>query len=190
MTEIANIIYHTDSYWTSADQDKIVQALLTFHKADIKITKDKTVPVGGGKTRSYTTLDEILYKVKPVLSECGLVIQQHLAGGELITMLMHSSGQFIASKFTFVAMQGNNTNNLQNAGGGLTYLKRYTISALLQINSDEDDDGATSDAVVKQKFPDNKINETKAWLANGGDINTVKQKYQLTETQLKQLTEL
>jgi hypothetical protein len=43
---------------------------------------------------------------------------------------------------------------------------------------------------VKQKFPDNKINETKAWLANGGDINIVKQKYQLTETQLKQLTEL
>jgi hypothetical protein len=69
-------------------------------------------------------------------------------------------------------------------------LKRYTISALLQINSDEDDDGASSDAVVKQKFPDNKINETKAWLANGGDINNVKQKYQLTETQLKQLTEL
>ena len=103
---------------------------------------------------------------------------------------MHSSGQFIASKFTFVAMQGNNTNNLQNAGGGLTYLKRYTISALLQINSDDDDDGATSDAVVKQKFPDNKINETRAWLANGGDINNVKQKYQLTETQLKQLTEL
>ena len=190
MTEIANIIYHTDSYWTSSEQDKIVQALLNFHKADIKITKDRTVPVGGGKTRSYTTLDEILYKVKPVLAECGLIIHQHLAGGELITMLMHSSGQFIASKFTFVAMQGNNTKNLQNAGGGLTYLKRYTISALLQINSDEDDDGASSDAVVKQKFPDNKINETKAWLANGGDINAVKNKYQLTETQLKQLTEL
>ncbi len=114
----------------------------------------------------------------------------HLAGGELITMLMHESGQFIASKFTFVAMQGNNTNNLQNAGGGLTYLKRYTISALLQINSDEDDDGASSDAVVKQKFPDNKINETRAWIANGGDITIVKQKYQLTETQLRQLTEL
>ena len=190
MTEIANIIYHTDSYWTSADQDKIVQALLSFHKADIKITKDRTVPVGSGRTRSYTTLDEILYKVKPVLAECGLIIHQHLAGGELITMLMHSSGQFIASKFTFVAMQGNNTNNLQNAGGGLTYLKRYTISALLQINSDEDDDGASSDAVVKQKFPDSKINEMKAWIANGGDITIVKQKYQLTETQLKQLTEL
>jgi len=52
MTEIANIIYHTDSYWTSADQDKIVQALLNFHKADIKITKDRTVPVGSGRTRS------------------------------------------------------------------------------------------------------------------------------------------
>ena len=35
-----------------------------------------------------------------------------------------------------------------------------------------------------------KINEMKAWIANGGDITIVKQKYQLTETQLKQLTEL
>lgn len=190
MTEIANIIHHTDSYWTSADQDKIVQALLKFHKADIKIIKDRTVPVGGGKTRSYTTLDEIISKVKPVLADCGLIIHQHLAGGELITMLMHESGQFIASKFTFVAMQGNNTNNLQNAGGGLTYLKRYTISALLQINSDEDLDGDGSDAVVKQKFPDSRINETRAWIANGGDIAVVKQKYTLTETQLRQLTEL
>lgn len=190
MTEIANIIYHTESYWTSADQDKIVLALLKFHTADIKITKDRTVPVGGGKTRSYTTLDEILFKVKPVLAECGLVIHQHLAGGELVTMLMHASGQFIASKFTFVAMQGNNTNNLQNAGGGLTYLKRYTLSALLQINSDEDTDGEGSDAIVKQKFPDNKIAETRAWINNGGDIAIVKQKYTLTETQLRQLTEL
>ena len=187
MSETNNNIYHTDSYWTSAEQDQLLPALLKFHQADIKIVKDRTVPVGGGKTRSYTTLDEILYKIKPVLNQCGLIIHQHLAGGELITMLMHVSGQFIASKFTFVAMQGNNTNNLQNAGGGLTYLKRYTISALLQINSDEDDDGASSDAVVKQQFPKSKMFETKAWISNGGDIELVKQKYVLTESQLKEL---
>lgn len=191
MSETNNNIYHTDSYWTSAEQDQLLPALLKFHQADIKIVKDRTVPVGGGKTRSYTTLDEILYKIKPVLNQCGLIIHQHLAGAELITILQHISGQFIANKVQFVSMQGNNTNNLQNAGGGLTYLKRYQISALLAINADEDDDAASAtETVVTQKLPDNKIAEVKAWLANGGTIEQVKQKYIVTPNQLKQLTEL
>lgn len=186
-----NNIYHTDSYWNSGEQDHLLQALLKFHQADIKIVKDRTVPVGGGKTRSYTTLDEILYKIKPVLNQCGLIIHQHLAGAELITILQHVSGQFIANKVQFVSMQGNNTNNLQNAGGGLTYLKRYQISALLAINADDDDDAATAtETVVTQKLPDSKIPEIKAWLANGGDINQVKQKYVISTNQLKQLTEV
>lgn len=186
-----NTIYHTDSFWTSVEQDKILAALLQFHKADIKIIKDRTVPVGGGKTRSYTTLDEILYKIKPVLSQLDLIIHQHLAGSELITVIQHVSGQFIANKVQFVSMQGNNTNNLQNAGGGLTYLKRYQLSALLQVNSDEDDDGATAtETVVTNKLPDSKLPELKAFLANGGSLDQVKQKYFLTASQLKQLTEL
>jgi hypothetical protein len=191
MSETNNNIYHTESFWTSAEQDKILAALLKFHKADIKIIKDRTVPVGGGKTRSYTTLDEILFKIKPVLNDYGLLIHQHLAGAELVTMIQHESGQFIANKVQFVSMNGNNTNNLQNAGGGLTYLKRYQISALLQINSDEDDDGATAnETVVTSKLPDSKLPELKAFLANGGSLDQVKQKYFLTPSQLKQLTEL
>jgi len=73
----------------------------------------------------------------------------------------------------------------------LTYLKRYQISALLQINSDEDDDGATAnETVVTYKLPDSKLPELKAFLANGGSLDQVKQKYFLTPSQLKQLTEI
>jgi hypothetical protein len=183
------ITWHTDNYWTSTAQDKVLAALLAFHKEPVSITKDRTVPVGGGRTRSYTTLDEIIAKTKPALAKHGLMLIQSLAGPEVITQLLHVSGQFIASKVGFIPMQGNNTNALQNAGGGLTYLKRYAISALLNLNSEDDDDAADSHAAVLPHLPESKMQEVAKFIANGGSIDQVKQKYQITATQLKQLTE-
>jgi hypothetical protein len=183
------ITWHTDNYWTSTAQDKVLAALLAFHKEPVSITKDRTVPVGGGRTRSYTTLDEIIAKTKPALAKHGLMLIQSLAGPEVITQLLHVSGQFIASKVGFIPMQGNNTNALQNAGGGLTYLKRYAISALLNLNSEDDDDAADSHAAVLPHLPESKMQEVAKFIANGGSIDQVKQKYQLTASQLKTLTE-
>lgn len=183
------VIWHTDSLWQSKSQAKLLPALLRFHQKDIRIVKDRTVPVGGGKTRSYTTLDEIIAKVKPALAEEGLIIHQHLAGSEVITMLVHISGEFMASKVGFTPMNGTNVNNLQAAGGGLTYLKRYAISALLNINSDEDDDAASAEMSVLPTLPDTKLPEIKTWLNNGGSMVQIRAKYQLTALQIKYLTE-
>jgi hypothetical protein len=183
------ITWHTDNYWTSTAQDKVLAALLAFHKEPVSITKDRTVPVGGGRTRSYTTLDEIIAKTKPALAKHGLMLIQSLAGPEVITQLLHVSGQFIASKVGFIPMQGNNTNALQNAGGGLTYLKRYAISALLNLNADEDTDADDSQAAVLPHLPESKMQEVALFLANGGKIEQVLAKYQITAQQRKQLTE-
>lgn len=187
-TTTTTITWHTDSLWQSEQQDKMIPALLKFHRSELRISKDRTVPVGGNRTRSYTTLDEILSKVKPVLTDCGLVLHQYLAGGEVVTMLTHESGQFIASKVGFVPMTGNNTNNLQNAGGGLTYLKRYCISALLCINAEDDDDGATSTGTVLTPLKDEQIPTIKKAINEGYTIDQVKQKYSLTTKQLELIT--
>lgn len=185
-----SVLHHTDSLWQSDRIDKLLPALLKFHQMDISIKKDRTVPVGGGRNRSYTTLDEIISKVKPALASCGLLIHQHLAGPEVITMLHHVSGQYMASKVGFTPMNGTNVNSLQAAGGGLTYLKRYTISAMLNLNADEDDDAATaSESTVLPTVPDTKLPEIKKWLANGGTMAQVRAKYQLTALQLKFLQE-
>jgi hypothetical protein len=184
-SQATGIMWHTDSLWQSEQQDKMIPALLKFHKSELRISKDRTVPVGGNRTRSYTTLDEILSKIKPVLTDCGLVLHQYLAGGEVVTMLTHESGQFIASKVAFVPMTGNNTNNLQNAGGGLTYLKRYCISALLCINAEDDDDGATSTGTVLTPLKDEQIPTIKKAINEGYTIDQIKQKYSLTTKQLE-----
>lgn len=188
-TPATTVIWHTENYWQSEQTDKLLPALLAFHTKGVNITKDRTVPVGGGRTRSYTTLDEIIAKTKPALAAHGLMVIQSLAGPEVVTQLIHVSGQFLASKVGFIPMQGNNTNALQNAGGGLTYLKRYCLSALLNLNVDQDEDGEGDTGSVLPHLPADKLPEVAKFLANGGTIDQVKTKYQLTASQLKQLTE-
>ena len=188
-------VWHTDSLWNSSKLDKLLPALLAFHQEDVSIRKDRTVPVGGGKMRSYTTLDEIMRAVKPALAKHGLIVHQHLAGGEVVTLLHHVSGQYMASKVRFTPMQGNNINSLQAAGGGLTYLKRYTISALLSLSSEEDDDGESagvhtiSVSVPRPPLPDEKLPELSKWLANGGNLAAITAKYRISDAQLKVLNE-
>lgn len=177
-------VYHTESVWNSPQLDQLLPAFQRFHQADLSIKKDRTVPVGGGRMRSYTTLDEIISKVKPVLTNCGLIVHQHLAGNEVVTFLHHVSGQFIASKVQFTPMQGNNVNALQQAGGGLTYLKRYALSALLNINADDDDDADSAGnhtVVALPSLPADKFAEVKKFLTNGGTIAHVRQKYTITK---------
>lgn len=177
-------VYHTESVWNSSNLDQLLPALIRFHAAEVSIKKDRTVPVGGGRMRSYTTLDEILSKIKPVLTNCGLIIHQHLAGSEVVTFLHHVSGQFIASKVQFTPMQGNNVNSLQAAGGGLTYLKRYAISAMMNINADEDDDAATAgthNVITLPALPADKIAEVRKFIAGGGTIDQVRQKYTVSK---------
>jgi hypothetical protein len=131
-------------FWTSEKTDRIFAALLKYHSEPISITKDGTVAVAGRKDRKYVTLDSILNAVKPALANADLFLTQHLNGDFLTTFVIHKDGQFIASKFPFQTMSGNGTNALQNLGGGLTYLRRYALTAILGIAADEDTDGEGS----------------------------------------------
>jgi hypothetical protein len=118
-----------------------------------------------GKDRKYITLDTIMHAVRPSLAEKGMFITQHLAGDSLTTMIIHEGGQFIASRFPFQTMNGSGTNNLQNLGGGLTYLRRYAISAILGIAADEDNDGEGSTLEKKTSAPkDPNVKEPEKWL--------------------------
>lgn len=118
-----------------------------------------------GKDRKYITLDSIMHAIRPALGELGLFVTQHLAGDSLTTMIIHEGGQFIASRFPFQAMSGSGTNNLQNLGGGLTYLRRYAISAILGIAADEDNDGEGSTLEKKTSATkEPKENEPEKWL--------------------------
>lgn len=136
-----NAVYHTDHFWTSTTSKQFNEAMVMFNSHNIKIAKNGKLQITQSVKRSYIKLDDIMDCVKPLLAEVGLYIEQHLAGDSLITRIVHISGEYIASKMTYQTMDGGSANSLQRLGGGLSYLRRYSISAILNIVADEDADG-------------------------------------------------
>lgn len=90
----------------------------------------------------YAPLNDVLNLVRPILSKHGLSIFQSPSGdGDNIiitTMLLHSSGEWIeADPLVLRAEKA----TAQGAGSAITYGRRYAVSAILGISSEDDDDG-------------------------------------------------
>jgi hypothetical protein len=96
----------------------------------------------------YATLDAIVDTVRPVLAAHGLAVVQGATtphtteGGTLVafavaTRLVHSSGEWIETH----ALMPLAKLDPQGAGAALTYGRRYGLSALLSLATDDDDDG-------------------------------------------------
>jgi hypothetical protein len=63
----------------------------------------------------------------------------------LTTMLIHSSGQWIAGTLTTKLVK----DDPQGYGSGMTYLRRYGVAAIVGVRTEDDDGAAASDTVVK-----------------------------------------
>jgi hypothetical protein len=142
--------YLNPEYYQSDSLKELIPALIGFQKAfnEIKLKKDAK---NDHLKNSYLTLNNLTTTIRPILTDNGLVVVQSLAGGNLTTVLYHSSGEFIGSNMPFNPMSGNRgTNALQEVGGGISYARRYSLSALLQISVDEDTDGNGSKMTYDQ----------------------------------------
>jgi hypothetical protein len=101
---------------------------------------------------NYATLGAIIQATRPVLAKYGLAVSQLPVGSDgqigIETTLMHESGQWVS---TVVAVHADEKNAAQAAGSAITYLRRYSLAAILGIYSDEDDDGNGSKSQEKPK---------------------------------------
>jgi len=98
----------------------------------------------------YAPLQDILSLVRPLLSKQGLSILQSTTGDlenvTISTTLLHESGEFLETepfilKGEQTARGGAKVLNVQGAGSMITYIRRYQISAILGLASEDDDDG-------------------------------------------------
>ena len=138
----------------------------------------------------YAPLSDILNNVRPLLSKNGLSILQAPSGdGENIiitTMLLHTSGEYI--EFDPLILKADKP-TAQGAGSAITYARRYAISAILGISSEDDDDGNHAENINKeaskkapakvpeQPKPSNKISKEQAkrmFALAKGNADTVK----------------
>lgn len=95
---------------------------------------------------SYADLGNVWDAARPVLSKYGLcVIQTTDFVPErnqimLVTTLVHTSGQWVKSYLPLNPAK----NDSQGVGAAITYLRRYSLSAIVGVVCDDDDDGETA----------------------------------------------
>ncbi len=110
----------------------------------------------------YAPLADVLHMVRPLLAKHGLSLVQAPGGdGELIeitTMLLHTSGEWL--EFPPVVLKAERATP-QGAGSAMTYGRRYGVSGVLAIASEDDDDGNVYEVKKKGK-PSVKMPERKA----------------------------
>lgn len=128
----------------STNISSIAPALIAAQGEIRTIAKDSVNPHFKNK---YASLDTIVEAVRPILFKHGLSVMQGAVTPEsdsdarvtafsVETMLVHKSGEWISNAVVIPLAKM----DPQGAGGALTYGRRYGLSALLSLATDEDDD--------------------------------------------------
>lgn len=91
----------------------------------------------------YAPLPDILNCVRPLLTENGILLIQNTGSNEagdvyVQTKLIHTSGEVIETDKLLLKPD---KNTAQGIGSAITYGRRYQLTALLGISSEDDDDG-------------------------------------------------
>ena len=127
------------------------------------IPRTRTVTVRSDKgnyTFDYAPLDTILALCRPILGKYALAITQKWTGDSLETVLGHQSGAELWATVRVPA-----ADSMQKRGAALTYLRRYSIQAILGIAAEEDTDGdadGTQAVTPRQPPPPRKPTEPHA----------------------------
>lgn len=124
----------------SENIEEIAKSLIEFRKNLKQPQKDANNPFFKS---SYTTLDKVIEAIDETAPNHGLSFTQWAVSNEqgnvgVETLLLHSSGQYIHYDAIYMKPEKNTP---QAIGSAITYSRRYTISAIFGIASDEDDDG-------------------------------------------------
>jgi len=130
--------------------EQINELAAALSKAQGTITpalRDSTNPFFKSK---YADLSNIWGACKAALAENGLAVLQTMDCKEdkifLMTTLAHSSGQWIRSCLPIMPTK----NDAQGIGSAITYMRRYSLAAMVGVTTDEDDDGNAASGGARQ----------------------------------------
>jgi len=132
----------------------IAGALMGFQKDMVAVKKTSENPFFKSK---YADLAEIWDAIRESLVKHGLSVAQmpQFSDGQpvLSTLLMHTSGEWLCSNLVIVAAKQADP---QALGSAITYSRRYSLSAMLGVVSEEDDD---AESAMKRPKTESKSNE-------------------------------
>lgn len=140
----------------------IYKALFEFQQHVKPIFTEST-----GHNYKYASIGQIIEKIKPILGGCGLVFNQRLDEGKIITTIVHyESGEYIESTETIPKIELRGMNPYQSYGSGITYYRRYALATILGLVTDKDadaqgeyDNGIVDPAISPTAFGDDLIKQ-------------------------------
>jgi len=143
---------------------------------------------------SYAGLPAIFKAINPLLKKHGLGFTQIVQGTSLTTIVFHvESGETIEGTIEIPqGVQLKGMNDFQVMGSAISYLRRYSISAILGLVTDSDmDTSGQQVAPAKKSKPaitDDRFKKAlEAILAGDYSRDELEAKYALTTDQIKKL---
>lgn len=127
----------------------LTKAMAEFQKAVKQPAKDADNSYFGSK---YVPLESVVKAVMETGSPLGISFMQYTQVNEngdlgLCTVVMHSSGEYM--EFPPLPIRPEN-NRPQATGSAITYARRYSLSSIFGIASEEDDDGNEASGLTRQ----------------------------------------
>lgn len=144
---------------TSESIKSIAISLVKFNGEINSISKDAKNPFFKSE---YVTLDKLIQATREPLQKNGLIVIQSPLCKEdgsigIQTILMHESGEFIESEPLY--MKPSKQNDPQAAGSIISYLRRYSYQAILNLNTGEDDDANNASVKTKEDKSKSELND-------------------------------
>ena len=144
---------------------------------------------------TYSDLKTIFKVINPIMAKHNLGFTQLVEGDAIKTIIFHTeSGESIETTCSMPeGVQLKGMNAFQVAGSAITYYRRYSLSAALGLVTDVDSDakGEEVKPVAKATLTDDRFKKALEAVKTGEYYPAdLKNKYELSEDQLKQLNDL
>jgi ERF superfamily. len=139
---------------------KIYSQLLNFQNKLRKVNKDAK-----GYNYSYASFDNVVDTISSELQLQGLGFTHTFEGQDIVCTLFNAEGDAITSKLTLSTEILKGMNASQSMGAAITYARRYTLTAILGLVTDDDTDGVVNTPKAKQNTPQGQnMDDDKPWL--------------------------
>ena len=138
---------------------------------------------------NYRSAEDILEALKPFLKEHKLTVRieetiQELAGNYILystSILSDGEDEIQTSAIVGIDMDQKGMNLPQKFGSASSYGKKYSLGNLFLIDDTADSDATNTHGKAKLDLTGTALNKAKEFVKNGGDINTIKKKYNVTK---------
>jgi hypothetical protein len=136
--------------WTSSETTAAIIPAFVTALQTVEDVKAKTKGQVGTREILYANLPTVIEQAKTVLTPLGLAITQTASTNGVQTVLLHTSGEWLA--FPPLAMP-TTQNHPQAHGSAISYGRRYSMLAVLGIATEDDDGKAAAVQPRQQRTP-------------------------------------